>query len=208
MPLSLIHISIISIFLGEQLTSVLHHIAEGEKPQNQMESAFLQMGVETLPKLKKDDSDRNRTSPFAFTGNKFEFRMVGSSASIACANYILNTIVADVLSRFTDRLTNSKDFDGEIRRIIRDTMQQHGRIIFNGNNYTQEWVEEARRRGLPNLSNTVDAAAAYLEPKNISVLGRNHVLSEVECQSRYEILLENYSHIIMIEANTLSLIHI
>ncbi len=195
--------AIISIFLGEQLTSVLHHIAEGEKPQNQMESAFLQMGVETLPKLKKDDSDRNRTSPFAFTGNKFEFRMVGSSASIACANYILNTIVADVLSRFTDRLTNSKDFDGEIRRIIRDTMQQHGRIIFNGNNYTQEWVEEARRRGLPNLSNTVDAAAAYLEPKNISVLGRNHVLSEVECQSRYEILLENYSHIIMIEANTL-----
>ncbi len=195
--------AIISVFLGEQLTSILKQIADGEKPHNQMESAFLQMGVETLPKLKKDDSDRNRTSPFAFTGNKFEFRMVGSSASIACANFVLNTIVADVLFRFTDRLEHTKDFDGEIHRIIKDTMEQHGRIIFNGNNYTQEWVEEAARRGLPNLSNTVDAASAYLNPKNIDVLSRHHVLSEVECHSRYEVLLENYSHIIVIEANTL-----
>jgi glutamine synthetase len=195
--------AIISIFLGEQLTNVLKGIANGRKPDKQEEVSILQMGVETLPKLQRDDSDRNRTSPFAFTGNKFEFRMVGSSASIACANYVLNTIVADVLMQFADRLENTNDFDGEIQAIIKETMENHSKVIFNGNNYTQEWVEEAKRRGLPNLTNTVDAASAYLDPKNIAVLSRHHVLNEVECHSRYEIMLENYCNIISIEAHTM-----
>ena len=194
--------AIISIFLGEQLTSILNSIADGSTP-DKTPSSVLQMGVETLPKLPKDDNDRNRTSPFAFTGNKFEFRMVGSSASIAFANYALNTIVADTLMEFADRLEHTSDFDGEINAIIRETMQEHGRIIFNGNNYTQEWVEEAARRGLPNLPTTVEAAKAYLEPHNMEVLSRHHVLSPVECQSRYEVLLDNYIKVITIEANTM-----
>lgn len=129
--------------------------------------------------------------------------MVGSSASIAFANCVLNTIVADVLKEMADRLENTSDFDQEIRSIVRETMEQHGRIIFNGNNYTQEWIEEAKKRGLPNLTNTVDAAKAYLNPKNLAVLQRHHVLTEVECHARYEILLENYTKIITIEANTM-----
>lgn len=196
--------AIISIFLGEQLTSILYSIADGtDSPHNATPSAILQTGVATLPKLHKDDSDRNRTSPFAFTGNKFEFRMVGSSQSIACANYVLNTIVADVLSEFAERLENTTNFDGEIKAIIHDTMEQHGRVIFNGNNYTQCWVDEAQKRGLPNLKNTIDAAKAYIDPKNIAILSRHHVLTEAECHSRYEIMLENYTKIITIEANTM-----
>jgi glutamine synthetase len=195
--------AIISIFLGEQLTSVLQNIADGGEQPDNTSSDILQMGVETLPKLQRDDSDRNRTSPFAFTGNKFEFRMVGSSASIAFSNCVLNTIVAEVLEGMADRLEHTSDFDREIRSIIRETMEQHGRIIFNGNNYTKEWIEEAEKRGLPNLTNTVDAAKAYLEPKNLEVLKRHHVLTEVECHARYEILLENYTKIITIEANTM-----
>lgn len=194
--------AIISIFLGEQLTSILESIAHGDT-FNSTPSSVLQMGVETLPKLQKDSSDRNRTSPFAFTGNKFEFRMIGSSASIATANYVLNTIAADTLMQFADRLEQAKDFDGEIRAIIRETIEEHGRIIFNGNNYTEKWVEEAARRGLPNLSNTVDAASAFLQKKNIDVLQRHHVLTDIECHARYEIMLENYIKVITIEANTM-----
>lgn len=194
--------AIISIFLGEQLTSILESIAHGDKP-NQNPTSVLQMGVETLPKLQKDDSDRNRTSPFAFTGNKFEFRMVGSSASIARANVVLNTIVADSLMEFAERLEKTKDFDKEVISIIRETLEKHGRVIFNGNNYTDEWVKEAEKRGLPNLKDTVESAAAYLRPENIEVLGKHNVLSEIECRARYDIMLENYIKVINIEANTL-----
>lgn len=195
--------AIISIFLGEQLTSILENIADGDTPIAES-SGVLSTGVATLPELKKDDSDRNRTSPFAFTGNKFEFRMVGSSASIACANYVLNTIVAKSLKEITARLEKAADFDVEVRAIITDIMRDHSKVIFNGNNYTDEWVAIAESRGLPNLTNTVDAAGAITEPKNIEVLKEFHILSEIECQSRYEIMLENYIKIITIEANTMS----
>ncbi len=194
--------AIISVFLGEQLTSVLNRIAEGCDPV-EGNCGELFSDVATLPTLKKDDSDRNRTSPFAFTGNKFEFRMVGSSASIAQANYVLNTIVAESLDEICTRLESCEDFDAELRAVIRDTMKEHGRIIFNGNNYSAEWVAEAERRGLPNLSNTVDAAGALLEPESMAVLEKYHVLSRIECQSRYEIKLENYAKVIAIEANTM-----
>lgn len=199
--------AIISIFLGEQLTSVLEHIADNDCPIAES-SGMLSTGVATLPELKKDDSDRNRTSPFAFTGNKFEFRSVGSSASIACANYVLNTIVAKSLKEITARLSGAVDFDSEVKAIITDIMNKHRRIIFNGNNYTGEWVEIAKQRGLPNLSNTVEASKPMIEPKNIELLKEFHILSESECLSRYEIMLENYSKIINIEASTmLEMVH-
>lgn len=194
--------TIISIFLGEQLTSILEHIADDNHPIAES-SGVLKTGVATLPQLKKDESDRNRTSPFAFTGNKFEFRMVGSSASIACANYVLNTIVAKSLKEINARLANSSDFDNEVKMIIRDIMHKNGRVIFNGNNYTHEWVEIAKTRGLPNLSNTVDAAMALNEQKNIDVLNEFKVLSKSECTSRCEIMLENYIKVVTIEANTM-----
>ncbi|HIZ56553.1 MAG TPA: glutamine synthetase III [Firmicutes bacterium] len=194
--------AIISIFLGEHLTSILEEIATGSEHAENL-TRVLETGVATLPRLNRDDSDRNRTSPFAFTGNKFEFRMVGSSASISQTNFVLNAIVADTLSRFADRLQNAADFDNEVRKIVADTMKEHGRIIFNGNNYSDEWVQEAARRGLPNLSNTVDAITALREQKNIDVLVRQNILSESECHSRYEIRLENYSKTIDIEAHTM-----
>lgn len=199
--------TIISIFLGEQLTSILEHVADENNPISQS-TEMLSIGVPTLPQFKKDASDRNRTSPFAFTGNKFEFRMVGSSASIACANYVLNTIVAKSFSEISTRLENCSDFDKEVKAIISDIIREHGRVIFNGNNYTQEWVEIAKERGLPNLTNTVDAASALINEKNIKVLKEFNVLSEVECHSRYEIMLENYIKVITIEANTmLEMVH-
>ena len=193
---------IISIYLGEQLTDVLEHIAHGDVV-DQTPSGILETGVATLPKLPRDGSDRNRTSPFAFTGNKFEFRMVGSSASVAISSYVLNTIVADALCKIADRLERCTDFDAEIQKIVQETVRDHGRIIFNGNNYTDEWVEEAARRGLPNLHNTVDAITAMIAPKNIAVMERHHVMSSAECHSRYEIMLENYCKILNIEAATM-----
>lgn len=194
--------AIISVFLGEQLTSILSELAEGHHP-NQLAKTELYTGVPTIPPLKRDDSDRNRTSPFAFTGNKFEFRMVGSSASIACANYVLNTIVAESLDEICTRLESSKDFDGEVLSIIHDTMRLHGRVIFNGNNYTDEWVRRAESLGLPNLRDTVAAAGAIVSPQSMAVLEKYHILTSVECEARYEIMLENYEKIIMIEANTM-----
>lgn len=194
--------AIISVFLGEQLTSILSELAEGHHP-NQLAKTELYTGVPTIPPLKRDDSDRNRTSPFAFTGNKFEFRMVGSSASIACANYVLNTIVAESLDEICTRLESSKDFDGEVLSIIHDTMRLHGRVIFNGNNYTDEWVRRAESLGLPNLRDTVAAAGAIVSPQSMAVLEKYHILTPVECEARYEIMLENYEKIIMIEANTM-----
>lgn len=194
--------AIISIFLGEQLTSALEQLAKGNHPEAKHRDKILE-DVATLPTIKRDESDRNRTSPFAFTGNKFEFRMVGSSASIACANYVLNTIVAESLDGICTRLENSTDFDGEVRSIISDIYSQHSRVIFNGNNYTHEWVELAKERGLPNFANTVDSAAAMIAPHNVEMLGHYNILSKAECVSRYEIMLENYVKIITIEANTM-----
>lgn len=189
---------IISIFLGEQLWSILEHIAHGDT-LSETPSCVLETGVATLPRLPKDGSDRNRTSPFAFTGNKFEFRMVGSSAPVAMSSYVLNTIVADALREFADRLEECSDFDAEIQRIVKDTVEKHGRIVFNGNNYTDEWVTEAARRGLPNLNNTVDAIGAMVAEKNLALMERHGVMSRTECQSRYEIMLENYCKIVNIE---------
>lgn len=194
--------AIISVFLGEQLTQILSSIANG-KDADTHAAALLQMGVATLPNLRRDGSDRNRTSPFAFTGNKFEFRMVGSSQSIALANVMLNSGVADVLRDYADRLAQSDDFDTELKAIISDTMRSHSAVIFNGNNYTQEWVEEAARRGLPNLANSVDAIDTMVDPKNINLFERTSVFSEAECRSRHEIMLETYSKVISIEAATM-----
>ena len=194
--------AIISVFLGEQLTSILSELADGHHP-NRFARTELYTGVPTIPPLKRDDSDRNRTSPFAFTGNKFEFRMVGSSASIACANYVLNTIVAESLDEICTRLEGSKDFDSEVLSIVHDTMRLHGRVIFNGNNYTDEWVSRAESLGLPNLRDTVAAAGAIVSPQSMAVLQKYHILTPVECEARYEIMLENYEKIIIIEANTM-----
>lgn len=194
--------TIISIFLGEQLTSILELASKGLLPAQQSGMTLLD-DVPTLPTLQKDDSDRNRTSPFAFTGNKFEFRMVGSSASIACANYVLNSIVAESLERICDKLEAAPDFDAAVHSILSEVFEKHSRVIFNGNNYTDEWVETAKQRGLPNLANTVDAAAAIIAPHNVELLGKYKVLSKVECESRYEIMLENYAKVITIEANTM-----
>lgn len=194
--------AIISIFLGEQLTSVLRRIAAGCNPEENA-CGELFTDVATLPTLKRDESDRNRTSPFAFTGNKFEFRMVGSSASIACANSMLNAIVAESLDEICTRLESAPNFDEEVHAIIADTMREHGRIIYNGNNYTSDWVSLAKERGLPNLSNTVDAASAIVKKRNIATLEKYHIMTEIECESRYEIMLENYAKIVTIEANTM-----
>ncbi len=194
--------AVISIFLGDQLTGILTSIAHGDTPDTPA-TQTLQMGVATLPNLPQDDSDRNRTSPFAFTGNKFEFRMVGSSQSIAMANVVLNTAVAEVLSRFADRLEKAQNFDAEVRTIIRQTMEEHSDIIFNGNNYSQDWLSLAQRRGLPVLRSSIEAFDTLNAPKNIELFSKHRVFSAVECRSRYEILMENYSKVLSIEANTM-----
>lgn len=193
--------TIISIFLGEQLTSILEQSGR-EEQGNHPDDAFmvLSTGVQTLPQLPKDSSDRNRTSPFAFTGNKFEFRMVGSTCSIADANYVLNTIVAEALDEFATRLEHADNFDAELRDIFHDTMRNHGRVIFNGNNYSEEWVKEAQRRGLPMLSSSLEAYASYLKPENMELFEKYHVFSKDECHSRFEVLVENYVKVILIEA--------
>ena len=193
--------AIVSIFLGDQLTDILMELENG-KAKGKNIAKTLEIGVTSLPKLPKDSTDRNRTSPFAFTGNKFEFRMVGSSASIAMANFVLNTIVADVLMRFADRLEKAPDFSAELKKLISEVVKEHKRIIFNGNNYTEEWVEEAKARGLNNLKSTVDCIPALLKDKNVAVFVKHGVLTSSEIESRYEILLENYIKTINIEALT------
>lgn len=191
--------AIISIFLGEQLADILEQIEKG-KALNSKDGGLLKIGVSTLPALPKDTTDRNRTSPFAFTGNKFEFRMVGSSASVATPNYVLNTIVADTLEQIADKLEKAKDFDSEVQKIILDIVKKHKKVIFNGNNYSDEWVAEAEKRGLPNIRNTVEAVGAFVAPKNVKILEKHNVLSKIELESRYEIALENYAKTINIEA--------
>lgn len=195
--------AIISIFMGDELTDVLLKIAKGEKIASKSGN-FLKIGVDTLPALPKDNSDRNRTSPFAFTGNKFEFRMVGSSASIAGPNVVLNTIAAEAFDELATRLEKAKDVAAEIGAYVKEVMEKHGRIIFNGNGYSEDWVKEAEKRGLPNVRNTVDALKAYLTPKAQKLFEKYAVLAKEELHSRFDIYVEQYSKQINIEANTAS----
>ncbi len=192
--------AIISMFLGERYTSLLAH-CNGEKQGSGKRP--VSVGVETLPAVLSDDADRNRTSPFAFTGNKFEFRMVGSAQSIAMANIVLNALVAESLSCFAQQLEASDDIEQTVRKIACDTYAEHGRIIMNGNNYSEEWQVEARRRGLPIYEDSLSAASVWQAPETIELFGRFHIFSELECHSRYEIMLENYRKIALIEARTL-----
>lgn len=194
--------AIISIFLGDQLNDILEQISNGGV-KSCLPAGILNIGVTTLPSLPKDATDRNRTSPFAFTGNKFEFRMVASSDSIANPNYTLNTIVADTLSQIADRLEKASDFNCEVKVLLKEIVVNHKRIIFNGNNYSEEWVAEAEKRGLPNIKSMVEAAKALIAEKNISVFEKHNVLTKVELESRYEIMLENYIKTINIEGLTM-----
>ena len=194
--------AVISIFLGDELTAVLDSIIQGTAYVD-MTKKKLEIGVDTLPEIPQDTTDRNRTSPLAFTGNKFEFRMLGSSQSIASPNTVLNTIMADELGQFADILEQTQDFKTALQTLLHDTFKAHQRIIFNGNGYDDSWAEEARRRGLSNHRDTVDSMPAYIDPKNISLFTRHDVFSEVEMRARYGIHLENYCKITAIEANTL-----
>jgi len=194
--------AIISIFLGDELTAILEALEAGTeykgKGKNQME-----IGVTTLPSFPKDSTDRNRTSPFAFTGNKFEFRMLGSAFSIAGPNFVLNTVVAEILREFADGLEKSKDFKGDMAKLVKNTFHEHKRIVFNGNNYSNDWVVEASNRGLSNLKNTVEAMPSFISKKSIEVFTQHHVLTEQEIHSRFEILMEGYCKVIHIEALTM-----
>jgi len=193
--------AIVSIFVGSELEEVLESIETG-KPLASKQSNFLKIGVDVLPKLPKDTTDRNRTSPFAFTGNKFEFRAVGSSESISCANIILNTIVAEELSKFADILEKSKDFENDLHDLIKDTIIKHKRIIFNGNGYDASWIDEAKARGLLNLKSTPEALPHYLDQKNIDLFTSHNIYTLSEIKARYEIAQEQYSKIVNIEALT------
>jgi glutamine synthetase len=194
--------AIISIFLGEQLSDIFDQLENGGAKSSKG-GGELKIGVSTLPTLLKDTTDRNRTSPFAFTGNKFEFRMVASSASIAGPNTVLNTIAAEILSRIADRLEKAKDVDTEVHDIVKEIVKNHKRIIFNGNNYADEWVAEAEKRGLPNIKSTVAAIPAWITDKAVKIFEKHNVLSKVEVHSRYEIFLESYVKQINIEALTM-----
>lgn len=195
--------AIISIFLGEQLEDVISQLIETGEAKSSKQGGKLNIGVHTLPELKKDATDRNRTSPFAFTGNKFEFRMVASSMSIAGANTVLNTIVADVLSDMADVLEKAENFDLAVHDLIKKTLTDHQRVIFNGNGYSEEWVAEAERRGLPNVKTMVDAVPSLVSEKSIKMFEKFKVFSEVELHSRAEINYEAYSKAINIEAKTM-----
>jgi glutamine synthetase len=192
--------AIISIFMGEELTEILEAIAKGKKAKSKAFTT-LKVGVDTLPSLPKDNADRNRTSPFAFTGNKFEFRMVPSSGSISRPCIVLNTVVAEALDDIATRLEKAKNVHKETASIIKDTMRKHGRIIFNGNNYAGEWEKEAKKRGLPIIRNTVEALKTFPGKKSVGLFQKYKVLSKEEVRARYEIYLGQYSKQINIEAN-------
>ena len=194
--------AIISIFLGEQLEDILEQIENGSLTSSKSETS-MKIGVSTMPSIKKDVTDRNRTSPFAFTGNKFEFRMVASSESIACSNYILNTIVAESLKQFADELERADNFDEALEKLMQKVVKEHKRVIFNGNGYSDEWLEEAARRGLPNCKSVVDSVYAMTEPRTIKMFKDHGVLTEVECASRAEIAYESYTNRVLIEARTM-----
>ena len=194
--------SIISIYLGDALTDILNNIADHNK-QNELKTKKILDDVDVFPTLNRDASDRNRTSPFAFTGNKFEFRMVGSSASVAVSTYIMNTACAESLEFIAEKLEKAENIQQGVIDLVAYTMKNHGRIIFNGNNYSEQWLHEAEKRGLCIMRSTVDAAQALTNEKNISLFEKYHVLSRAECHSRYEISLENYVKTINIEADTM-----
>ena len=194
--------AIVSMFLGDELTEILEAL-EVESDYHNHAVHQMEVGVSVLPHFPKDTTDRNRTSPFAFTGNKFEFRMLGSAFSIAGPNIILNTIVAEALCEFANRLEGAKDFHNEMTLLVRETIRSHKRIIFNGNNYADEWVEEAKKRGLSNLRTTVDALPTFIAPKSIELFTKHHVFTETEIRSRYEILMEGYCKTLHIEALTM-----
>ena len=195
--------AVVSMFLGDELTAVLDAI-ENETPYSAAEKTVMKLGVHVLPKFTRDTTDRNRTSPFAFTGNKFEFRMLGSSNSIACANIMLNAAVAESLKIYADRLEKAEDFETALHEMIRKTIKDHKRIIFNGNGYDDAWIKEAtEKRGLLNLRTTPDALPAILEKKNVDMLTSHKVFSKAELESRYEITLENYCKTVTIEAMTM-----
>ncbi|MBQ6343328.1 MAG: glutamine synthetase III [Anaerolineaceae bacterium] len=194
--------AIVSIFLGDELTEILESIENDAEYVNRQQDQML-IGVHTIPAFPKDNTDRNRTSPFAFTGNKFEFRMPGASASISTPNTILNTIVAEVLKEFADQLENSADLNKAVHDLIQRTFREHKRIIFNGNGYDVAWVKEAKKRGLSNYASTPEAFAHYMDRKNVSVFESNDVMTEAEYRSRYEIYLEKYTKTVNIEALTM-----
>lgn len=193
--------AIISVFLGDELTAIVDSIIHGNNYEDPGKSV-MRIGVDVLPAIPKDTNDRNRTSPIAFTGNKFEFRMLGSSQSIAGPNIALNTIMAEELGKFSDVLEQADDFDVALQKLVCDTFTAHKRIIFNGNSYSKEWEQEAARRGLSNLPSTVDALPQYISEKNIQLVTKHRIFSEEEFRARYEIHLEAYSKIICIEAKT------
>jgi glutamine synthetase len=194
--------AIISMFLGEELTAILEAIESG-KPYENKKKFQMEIGVTALPHFPKDSTDRNRTSPFAFTGNKFEFRMLGSSFSTAGPNIVLNTVVAEILNQFADSLEKSKDFKRDLAELIKKTFHEHKRIVFNGNNYAEEWTIEAKKRGLSNLRSSVDALPEFVSKKSIELFTKHHVYSKSEIHSRYEILLEAYCKTLHIEALTM-----
>ena len=194
--------AVVSVFLGDPLVQILDGLAESHEIHGG-ERRKLLTGVKSLPLLTLDDADRNRTSPFAFTGNKFEFRMVGSSQSIGLVNAVLNGIMADTLRGYADRLEAAQDKMEALHRIVRESWVAHRRVVFNGNNYSAEWAEEAKRRGLPNLDHMAAAARAFVEPKNVELFARTKIFTPGECHSRYEILLEQYAKTVHIEALTM-----
>ena len=195
--------AVVSIFLGDELNAVLEAIESGQ-PYSGVEKTQMKLGVNVLPKFNRDTTDRNRTSPFAFTGNKFEFRMLGSSNSIACANMMLNTAVAESLKIYADRLEGAEDFETALHEMIRKTIKDHKNIIFNGNGYDDAWIKEAtEKRGLLNYRTTPDCMPHLLDEKNVKMLTSHKVFSEVELKSRCEIMLENYCKSVLIEAGTM-----
>ena len=194
--------AIVSIFVGEDIVTIIDSIVEGTSYEGK-KASVMDLGIPSVPTFRKDTTDRNRTSPFAFTGNKFEFRMLGSSQNIALPNIVLNTAVAESFRQFADYLESEDDFSEAVNTLIRDTFRAHKRIIFEGNGYSKEWEDEAARRGLLNLKDSIDAYKLYDAPKNIELFARHGVMNETEVRSRQEILFENYSKIINIEALTM-----
>ena len=194
--------AVVSMYVGDEIESILDAIVN-ETPYAGQEKELLKIGVHALPRFPKDTTDRNRTSPFAFTGNKFEFRMPGSSASISGINVVLNTAVAESLEQFADALEGSKDFEADLQALIRSVLIKHKRILFNGNGYDDAWLAEAERRGLLNLRTTPEALPYYLADKNVALFTKHRVYTRTEMEARYEIHLENYSKVLNIEALTM-----
>ncbi|MFA5385231.1 MAG: glutamine synthetase III [Eubacteriales bacterium] len=193
--------AIISVFLGDQLTEIIEKIAQGSEVSSK-KGYELTLGVSSLPVLPKDNTDRNRTSPFAFTGNKFEFRMVGSSQSISGPNFVLNTIAAETLCEIADKLEDKDNVNAEAQKVVQQIFKDHGRIVFNGNNYTDEWVKIAEERGLPNITSTVEALPTLTNDRNVKLFEKHGVLNKTELEARRDIVLENYIKTINIEALT------